>query len=438
MAQVFAGLPPGIAALPDQWLGRWSSGCYATHSINERCDFSCTACYLAPTANRTPPLPFGEVCAQLDRIREHGGPLANVQITSGEVTLLPREQLARIVRYARRIGLDPIVMTHGQTFESQPGYLEHLVREGGLRKVCIHIDSTQRGRRGVSSRPTEAELMAVRDRFAAHIRSVRRKTKCSLVAAHTVSVTDQNAAEIPAIVRWVADNADVFRLVSFLPVASVGRTRSVSRGRADATWDRIEEGVGRPIGERTFTMGHPSCSRVALLFVVSSGGRASAFIELKRPGSVLDVAWFRALRDGAARAWYFDGTSLPELVGRGVATLARTPSYLWQWPAYVAYRAGSERAAIASVARSVLCREDWAVQPLVVIVHDFMNGEELETPLGRERLAACAFRAPADGRMVPMCELNGTELRERQNRTHQRRAAERERRGPPLPVLTGC
>jgi hypothetical protein len=40
-----------------------------------------------------------------------------------------------------------------------------------------------------------------------------------------------------------------------------------------------------------------------------------------------------------------------------------------------------------------------------------MSSHELETPEGKERLEACNFKVPIDGRMVSMCELNGTDMR---------------------------
>ncbi len=87
----------------------------------ERCNFSCTSCYLADDANSTPPLPFGEVKKQLEALREYLGRGGNVQITSGEVTLLPREELAQIIRCAIELELSPMLMTNGQIFLEQPG-----------------------------------------------------------------------------------------------------------------------------------------------------------------------------------------------------------------------------------------------------------------------------------------------------------------------------
>src|SRR3982751_1466835 len=96
----WAGLPPELR-LPGQGLGQKATGCGATVGIKPRCDFACTGCYLGSDANRTPDLPVGAICRQLDELRRYLGPKSNVQITDGEVTLLPVEDLLAVLRYAR-------------------------------------------------------------------------------------------------------------------------------------------------------------------------------------------------------------------------------------------------------------------------------------------------------------------------------------------------
>lgn len=49
---------------------------------------------------------------------------------------------------------------------------------------------------------------------------------------------------------------------------------------------------------------------------------------------------------------------------------------------------------------------------LTLTSHHFMSPAELATDLGRERLAACVFRLPYRGEMVPMCRMNAAGLRE--------------------------
>ncbi len=151
---------------------------------------------------------------------------------------------------------------------------------------------------------------------------------------------------------------------------------------------------------------------MALLFAVRVAD-ATELVELKRDGRAVDEWWFEALSRGAARGAYFDGVPLPELAGRAVATVLRGPEYLWQWSAYAAYLAFGERSLLGRLGRAITRRQRWSVQPLVVVVHDFMGREELGTPLGRERLV--------QGQLVPMCQLNATDMRRDENLELQRR-----------------
>lgn len=415
----------------NQWLGRLSAGCMATYNVYERCDFSCTACYLAKEANQTPPLPFEEVKAQLDAMRAHAGPGSNVQITAGEVTLLPVEDLIRIVRYAKEEArLDPMVMTHGQTFIQDPTYLERLVVEGGLEKVAIHIDTTQRGRIGQTKRMKEKDLHLIRDQFANLIRTTRKRTGVHLHAAHTFTITEDNLPEVPEVMRWMVKNSDAFRMISFQPTADVGRTRVKEQvGKRDLIWSKIAEGLGlERVNRNTFLMGHPACNNVALLWVVEFDGETH-LMEVTREGEPIDRWFFEELMSGAFQGFYVDGASTPELVGRFLGLFFRSPKYLWQWPAYSTYRAFCAREWTPRFFKAIATGKPWNVRPLIVVCHNFMSSHELATKEGQKRLQHCAFRLPVDGKMVPMCEMNGTDLRRRKNLEAQERLLGIERKG---------
>src|SRR5436853_6747456 len=119
LAERWAGLAPALR-LPGQGLGQKATGCGATIGIQPRCDFACTGCYLGAEANHIPALPTAAVLRQLDEMRRWLGPKSNVQITDGEVTLRPTDELVEILRYARSIGVIPIVMTHADNFRPHP------------------------------------------------------------------------------------------------------------------------------------------------------------------------------------------------------------------------------------------------------------------------------------------------------------------------------
>ena len=112
LAERWERLDPALRR-PGQGLGRKATGCGATIGIQPRCNFACTGCYLGHEANRIPALPTDAVLAQLAELRRFLGPKSNVQITDGEVTLRPVEELVAILRHARSIGVIPMVMTHG-------------------------------------------------------------------------------------------------------------------------------------------------------------------------------------------------------------------------------------------------------------------------------------------------------------------------------------
>lgn len=411
-AAIRAALPARVRALRHQWLGTVSVGCAATWGVHERCDFSCTACYLTAHANETPPLPFEQVRAQLDTIRREKGPGANTQITAGEVTLLPVGELVRIVRHARAIGLDPMVMTHGQTFVRDRSYLPTLMREGGLRKIAVHIDATQRGRAGVPSRPQERDLMPVREELAEIVRDARRTTGLPLHADHTVTVTRENIGALSDVIRWTVRNADVFRALGLLPVASVGRTRGhegVEREEIDAA---IAAALGRSITPSTFEMGHPDCHTQALFWAVRAGERLEV-VEARRGGRRLDDLFFDDLARGAFRGFHLDDASPLEAWGRIFGLFLRQPRYAATWPLFSAYRVADGH--VGSALRFLRARsrgQAASVRPFALIVHQFMRPEELATERGKERLSACTFKVPVGDALVSMCEVNATPLRE--------------------------
>jgi hypothetical protein len=404
--RVWNALPPEVQG-PDQALGRASSGCAATYGVLERCNFACTACYLAPDANATPPLPLPEVFAQLEAIREHLGPWGNVQITAGEVTLLPVERLLKVLRHCRSLELSPMLMTNGSVILDDPGYLERLVAEGDLSKVAIHVDTTQRGRRGWRSGQRERELEGLRERFAELVRATRRRTGRTLHAAHTVTVTRETLEDVPDVVRWTLEGSDAFRMLSFQPVAGVGRTEAESATNMRAElWERICEGLGVRANPDAWHFGHRDCSNIVLAFVVGSGAERHV-VEVTRADRRIDRWFLRRLLDGGLAGFCFDGDPLSISLARLAGRLARRPYMLLDAALFCAYRAWSDRRLLWRVLLGLGRGRRPSVRPFVLVVHHFMNADELDTEEGQLRLAACAFRVPVDGELVSMCELNG-------------------------------
>jgi len=347
--------------------------------------------------------------------------MGSASVTSGEVTLLPVEDLGRIVAYALEIGLDPMVMTNGERLLQQADYLATLVRDHGLQKVSFHVDSTQRGRPGWRREQAEEELHPLRDRFAELVRQTRDQTGQVLHAAMTMTVTDANVAGVPGVMDWALDNADAVRLVSFLPVAPVGRTRDEGADDLDldGVWRLICQGAGQLLNRDALRFGHRECNITVPVVVVHTGARRRIIEVVRAERSWDRRVMRRALREFAP-GMHVDAR-LPRTVMRLAMALLLRPLTLMELCAYGLYRAWTEKATIGSILAALCTRQGFRLRPQMLVTHRFMGAAEIDTELGRERLQACVFRVPVDGEMVSMCQVNAGDMRQRltQRRTHE-------------------
>lgn len=416
LKQRWDGLSPEIK-LPTQGLGQKATGCGATIGIQPRCDFACTGCYLGEEANHIPALPLDAVLRQLDALRAYLGPKSNVQITDGEVTLRPVEELIEVLRYGRSIGVVPMVMTHGDNLRRQPGLLERLMQEGHLTEISIHIDITQRGRDGYRSPRSEMELMPLRDEFASMIRKARASTGRRLRAAMTLTVTDQNVSQVGDIVRWTIANRDAFSLISFQPLAQVGRTRKSLHGiEAGGLWSEIAKVVaefGVEIhGTGPMHFGHPDCTRFVPLLAVQKKGEPVKLVQLIRdtPDDVDVMTEF--FQKGLGGIAFRDDRAV-EMVARAAGILRLQPRWLLG-----RVRRWANGKLMQSIGMKFLpllaagLRRKVRVDGITLTSHHFMDAAEINTPVGGQRLAACVFRLLVNGEMVPMCRVNAGGVRE--------------------------
>jgi uncharacterized radical SAM superfamily Fe-S cluster-containing enzyme len=417
LAERWARLDPALR-LPGQGLGQKATGCGATIGIQPRCDFACTGCYLGHEANQVPALPTAAVLRQLDELRRWLGPKSNVQITDGEVTLRPVEDLIEILRYARAIGIIPMMMTHGDNLRRRPGLLERLMTEGGLTEVSIHIDITQRGRDGYQAPRSELELMPLRGEFAAMVREARRRTGRPLRAAMTLTVTQESLPQISGVVRWLVHNRDAFSLVSFQPLAQVGRTRRNQRGvTATDLWREVSRGTeefGLPLEDAgPMHFGHTECTRFVPLVVLQRGEEEPRLFRAIR-NQPEDVAVMRDFfAQGLGGVAFRDDDPL-EKTARFLGMMRTAPSWmLGRARRWIDARSRAE----AGIPLSRLLFDGLMgrlrIDSFTLTSHHFMSPVEIRTPIGQERLAACVFRLPYQGRMVPMCEMNADGVRER-------------------------
>ena len=359
--------------------------------------------------------------AQMNALRRLMGHAGNLQLTDGEITLRPVEEVIALLRHARSIGLIPMLMTHGDSFRRRAGLLEQLMVEGGLTEVSIHVDTTQRGRLGERWRKatSEADLNPLRQEFADMIRVAERNTGRRLRAATTMTVTRDNLDGVTDVVGWLAGNTDAFRLISFQPIAQVGRTEDGLGGgvSVESLWDRVAAGLDIAGGasrmrELGVWFGHEACNRMINgVLLGHDDGRTTfhALRDAQNPTDVRVVDGFLSRFGGIS----FRLDSSAEMMARCIGVLARAPFFVTRsvasWARQWAIRAG-DGSAIRGAIR--LASGKTRATSLVLISHHFMSREEIESPLGRERIDHCVFTVNVNGEMISMCEVNALGIRE--------------------------
>ena len=357
----------------NQVLGRRSTiGCVALE-ITQRCNLDCTLCYLSESSESVPDPPLDVVFARIARIRETYGAGVGVQVTGGDPTLRPREELVAIVRRVSESGLRPALMTNG--IRATRDLLAELA-EAGLFDVAFHVDTTQRRHRY----PTEEALNAVRREYIERARGLK------LAVIFNTTVHAGNLEEIPALVRFFLANSDVVGMASFQVQAATGRgewKRRAPEVHTEAVAERIRQGVGLGgLAWDTALVGHPACNRGTMLATI--GGRAIDVLT-DRP---LYEAFLQEFRHAS-----FDRRDVTRTARRVIAAAFRRPRWVFRGGAFLARKLWTAR-------REILARG--RIGKITFFIHSFMDAACLDP----ERIRNCAFMVMTGEGPVSMCEVN--------------------------------
>ncbi len=350
---------------------RFAMGCVALE-VTQRCNLDCTLCYLSDHSEAVRDLPLPELFRRIDMIRDHYGPNTDVQVTGGDPTLRPRDELAAIVARIRDRGMRPALLTNG--IRATPDLLAQL-GQAGLVDVAFHVDMTQ-GRAGFA---TEAALNAIRLDYIA------RAAGLELAVMFNTTVFDGNFSQIPALAGFFVAQAAQVRLASFQLQAATGRGTagaSTTPITIESVSAQLRAGTGAPL-RLAMPVGHGGCNRYAMTAVVN--------------GAVHDL-----YDDDAVLAGLLDASA-------GTEFDRRRP-----WRA-VAALAGALLARPGVVARTLpwATRKLWAmrrdllaarlrVHKLSFFLHDFMDAGCLDC----ERIDACVFSVATAAGPVSMCLHN--------------------------------
>jgi len=191
-------------------------------NLTKRCNLSCTHCYISAGPFQTAEEELGT--AECRRIVDEllaVNPSPMLILSGGEP--LVREDLPEIAAYASGRGATVVVGTNGTTLT---GSRVAMLKEAGVSGVAVSVDSLEEGRH---------------DLFRGGARALERTTEAlARLREHRLdfvvqtTATPENAAEIPRLVEWAAEQGAVcFNLYFLVPT---GR----GAGLLDLAPERIE------------------------------------------------------------------------------------------------------------------------------------------------------------------------------------------------------
>lgn len=359
---------------PNQILGRLQTiGCVAVE-ITQRCNLDCTLCYLSENSQAVVDIPIEEVYRRLDDVITHFGKGTHVQITGGDPTLRKHVELVKIVEYASNLGLYPALFTNG--IAASRDLLKRLA-DVGLCDVAFHVDTTQR-RKGFAS---EEELNSIRTEY------IERARGLGLMVILNTTVHKGNFYEIPSLVKFMGEHADIIGLASFQLQAETGRGEWGSRDfiiNQKTVQQQIEQGIDQQLPWDVIQVGHGDCHNY--LPTLSTNGKIFPIADDKQ-------FFAEFLRDFSNINWDRHDSSL--LIALNFLKSAiQKPA---RWPALT-------RAAFRILKRMGpdLIRAKGKVNKLTFFVQNFMDANHLDD----ERIGACSFMVMTADGPVSMCEHN--------------------------------
>src|SRR5262249_34033695 len=181
-------------------------------------------------------------------------------------------------------------------------------------------------------------------------------------------------------------NRDAFSLISFQPLAQVGRTRpDLSGVSAAELWGEVARGVAPHgltlAGAGPMHFGHPECTRFVPLIALERPGDGPRFYPLirDRPQDLAIVEEFFARGLGGAA---FRDDSPLEKVARGAGMVGRAPGwFLGRVRRWAGRRLREEAGTTLSQLLWDAVRGRVRIDGLTLTSHHFMDPEELGTEL---------------------------------------------------------
>jgi len=173
------------------------------------CNLRCEGCYRDFDSQQHKSLE--EVRAELELFRKLRKSDC-ISIAGGDPLVYPH--IVELVGIIRSMGWKPIINTNGIALDEP---LLRKLKEAGVYGFTLHVDSTQR--RPDTPATTETELNDLRLKFARML-SEAGNIACSFNA----TVSEKTLHEVPALVEWARQHADLVQTMVFILFRSPGLT----------------------------------------------------------------------------------------------------------------------------------------------------------------------------------------------------------------------
>jgi hypothetical protein len=255
----------------------------------------------------------------------------------------------------------------------------------------------------------------LRKEFADIVRRARSATQRPLRVAATITVTPDSLDQIPDILQGMTAHPDVYRLISFLPVAQVGRTEDGFGGgvSSDEVWQQISATIGFAADDWRWHFGHASCNRFLMGLQLVEPRSKTRYFPISMVANEADERFMRPFFEQFG-GLTFRADRPAAFAARAVGMFFRAPvllsfgamRYGWSWLKRIEPRHPLRVAFKLATGRMKLHR-------LTLGTHHFMSREEAESPEGQERIDQCIFKVPDGDQMVSMCTFNTQGGRER-------------------------
>ncbi len=267
--------------------------------LTTHCPLDCPNCYRRPDENERPSVqrPLEEIKAEIDELIR----LRNIQTVSlaGGEPLIYRE-INAVIRHARDRGLSVLLVTSGVGL-NRKRLME--LRDSGITRIVIHVQKYQ-------NRVQPGTEEAVNNLRAEYCRLFREVNDVTL--GFMFAVSPDNISDLPVVVRFYQENADVVRVAGFTVLGDGAPGHDVEAGRLSSArmlFERLRELYGL---EYAAYLPHTQSAGPSWLFAygVACDGQF--------------VSWLDADVCREVQEWHLSHT------GRYVY-VANRPAWSWRW-----------------------------------------------------------------------------------------------------------